>query len=89
MMDTTPQELEQQQDYEQEEFELEEKRIVVVRYTSPRARLCSCQTRSTNSRRLVAYWIFFFSYRVPPRPQLLFSLKVRGILWEMRYVMPS
>ncbi|KAH1574495.1 RNA polymerase subunit AC19 [Aspergillus fumigatus] len=29
MMDTTPQELEQQQDYEQEEFELEEKRIVV------------------------------------------------------------
>ncbi|KAF4263777.1 RNA polymerase subunit AC19 [Aspergillus fumigatus] len=29
MMDTAPQELEQQQDYEQEEFELEEKRIVV------------------------------------------------------------
>lgn len=35
MMDTAPQELEQQQDYEQEEFELEEKRIVVVRYMSP------------------------------------------------------
>ncbi|GFF57654.1 DNA-directed RNA polymerases I and III subunit RPAC2 [Aspergillus udagawae] len=35
MMDTAPQELEQQQDYEQEEFELEEKRIVVVRYTAP------------------------------------------------------
>ncbi|KAF7162226.1 hypothetical protein CNMCM5623_007621 [Aspergillus felis] len=30
MMDTAPQELEQQQDYEQEEFELEEKRIVVL-----------------------------------------------------------
>ncbi|KAH1660709.1 RNA polymerase subunit AC19 [Aspergillus fumigatus] len=29
MMDTAPQELEQQQDYEQEEFEIEEKRIVV------------------------------------------------------------
>jgi hypothetical protein len=36
-MGTAPQELEQQQEYEQEEFELEEKRIVVVRYTSPRA----------------------------------------------------
>jgi hypothetical protein len=35
MMDTAPQELEQQQDYEQEEFELEEKRIVVVRYRAP------------------------------------------------------
>ncbi|GIJ89938.1 RNA polymerase subunit AC19 [Aspergillus pseudoviridinutans] len=30
MVDTAPQELEQQQDYEQEEFELEEKRIVVL-----------------------------------------------------------
>lgn len=56
MMDTAPQELEQQQDYEQEEFEIEEKRIVVVRYTSlRRLRFCSCQIRSTNFRRLIAH----------------------------------
>jgi hypothetical protein len=55
MMDTAPQELEQQQDHEQEEFELEEKRIVVVRYTSPPSRFWSHQTRPRIFVELLAY----------------------------------
>lgn len=88
MMDTAPQELEQQQEYEQEEFELEEKRIVVVRYTLPSfAVLLPSVTQHEFSS--TARLPNLLSYRVPPRPRLLFSLKVKAILWGMLYVMPS